>query len=260
MYRISDSNTDASTDDTDSNNDRGRDDQGAASMEGLQRLYSVFLPPHLKLNEYSREKRQKISRRPAVYTRDSRTTAWRRDVAQKKAAKACGTLDAFVQRKVSSIRLRSKERTSLSYKRQRSPSPLELEDDSVEELEVLEVRGDVRASEAPDPEMLSQSPADLAPDQIAPDPEMLSQSPADLAPDQIAPVSESINDAIDEITAQLAAFCFEQLEKSVTSDDALDLNADATTFTNEFRVRCYTARRPNHIFNACYSDRFKYLR
>lgn len=77
------------------------------------------------------------------------------------------------------------------------------------------------------------------------DPEMLLQSPADLAPDQIAPVSESINDAIDEITAQLAAFCFKQLEKSVTSDDALDLNADITTFTNEFWVRCYTARRPN---------------
>lgn len=118
MYHVSDSNTDTSTEDTDSSNGRGRDDQGAASIEGLQRLYSVFLPPHLQLNEYSREKRQKMSRRPAVYTRDSWTTTWRRDVAQKKAAKGCGTLDAFVQRKVGSIRLRSKERTSLSYKQQ----------------------------------------------------------------------------------------------------------------------------------------------
>jgi hypothetical protein len=102
VYSLSDTNTDASTMDTDSSSGRGRDDQAAASMEGLQRLYSVFLPPHLQLNEARREKRQKVSKRSAVYTRDSRTTAWRRKVAQGKAAKGCTTLDGFIKRKVSS--------------------------------------------------------------------------------------------------------------------------------------------------------------
>lgn len=102
VYCLSDSDTDASNVDTDSSNCRGRDDQAAASMEGLQRLYSVFLPPHLQLNENSRGKRQKMTKRSAVYTKDSRTTAWRKNVAQKKAAKGSMTLDAFVQRKVGS--------------------------------------------------------------------------------------------------------------------------------------------------------------
>jgi hypothetical protein len=102
VYCLSDSNTgDASTIATDSSNGRERNNQVAASVEGLQRLYSVFLPPHLQLNEDSRGKRQKTSKRSAVYTGGSRTTAWRRNVAQRKAAEGCRTLDSFVQRKVS---------------------------------------------------------------------------------------------------------------------------------------------------------------
>jgi hypothetical protein len=107
VYSLSDDNSDASIIGTDSSNNRGRDDQVTAPVECLQRLYSAFLPSHLQLNEDRRleekhQKRQKVSKRSAVYTRDSRTTAWRRDVAQKKAAEGCSTLDAFVQRKVGS--------------------------------------------------------------------------------------------------------------------------------------------------------------
>jgi hypothetical protein len=43
-----------------------------------------------------------MTKRSAVYTKDSRTTAWRKNIAQKKAAKGSMTLDAFVQRKVGS--------------------------------------------------------------------------------------------------------------------------------------------------------------
>ena len=59
-----------------------------------------------------------------------------------------------------------------------------------------------------------------------------------------------IDDAIDQITAELAAFCFEQLERSVTSHDALDLNTDAITLEDEFRVRNHIARRP-HQYIQC---------
>jgi len=82
--------------DTDRSDDKGRDDQAVASMEGLQCLYSVFLPPHLQLNENSQKKRQKMSKRSAVYTQESQTTAWRRNMAQKKAAEGCIMLDALV--------------------------------------------------------------------------------------------------------------------------------------------------------------------
>jgi hypothetical protein len=102
VYCLLDTNTDTSTIDTDSSSDRGRDDQAAASMEGLQCLYSVFLSPHLQLNETRQEKRQKVSKRLAVYTRDSQTTAWQKNIAQRKVAEGCATLDAFVQRKVGS--------------------------------------------------------------------------------------------------------------------------------------------------------------
>jgi hypothetical protein len=72
-YSPSDNNSDGSTTDTDRKNGRERDDH---VVEGLQRLYSIFLPPHLQPKESTQEKRQKISNRPAVYTRNSRTTTW----------------------------------------------------------------------------------------------------------------------------------------------------------------------------------------
>lgn len=62
---------------------------------------------------------------------------------------------------------------------------------------------------------------------------LVAQSTADLASDQVA----SIDDAVDQITAELAAFCLEQLDRSLTSHDALDLNADASALQDELRVR-----------------------
>ena len=79
------------------------DGQAAAPVEELQdiqRLYSVFLPSHLQSKEMTREKCQKMRNRQSVYTGDSRTTAWRKNTAQKKAAEGYRTLDAFISRKV----------------------------------------------------------------------------------------------------------------------------------------------------------------
>jgi hypothetical protein len=59
------------------------------------------------------------------------------------------------------------------------------------------------------------------------------QATVDLTPDQAA----SIDDDIDYITAELAAFCFEQLERSVTLHDVLNLNADASILEDELQVR-----------------------
>ena len=73
----------------------------------------------------------------------------------------------------------------------------------------------------------------------------VAQEAVDLTPDPAALIDE----AIDQITAELAAFCFEQLERSVTSHDALDLNSDVNTIDNEFRVRIYIARRPHQYIH-----------
>jgi hypothetical protein len=52
----------------------------------------------------------------------------------------------------------------------------------------------------------------------------------------------SIDYAIDQLTAELAAFCFDQLEKSVTLRDGVDLNVNADALENEFQVSVYIAR------------------
>ena len=71
-------------------------------MVALQRLYAVFLPPHLRLSQETREKRRKIKNRPAIYTGYSRTTVYRRGLSREKAAQGCGKLEnfGFIQRKV----------------------------------------------------------------------------------------------------------------------------------------------------------------
>jgi hypothetical protein len=96
VYCPSDGDADAgqSAGDTD---DTGDNQAVASAAEGLQRLYAEILPEDLQLNQVNPQKKR---RRQAVYTRDSSTTAWRRKKAQKKAAEGCGTLDAFIQRKV----------------------------------------------------------------------------------------------------------------------------------------------------------------
>ena len=101
-YHPSDNNSDTSTTNTDSRNNRYGDNRG---VEGVQRLYSAFLPPHLQLKDSTRGKRRKLSNRPVVYTKDSLTTIWRRKTELRKAAEGCATLDLFIIRKVCSSRV-----------------------------------------------------------------------------------------------------------------------------------------------------------
>lgn len=87
----------------DSTDESEADDQTVTpveTLEGWQCLFSVFLPPHLQLKEKSRQKHQKISNRQPVYTGDLRMTAWWKNTMQRKAAKGCTMLDAFVLKKV----------------------------------------------------------------------------------------------------------------------------------------------------------------
>jgi len=81
---VLDDKSDASTIYIDSSNDSERNDEVEmveASVEALQHLYSVFLPPHLCLEANTRDKRCKIANRPPMYTGESQTTAWRRNTA-----------------------------------------------------------------------------------------------------------------------------------------------------------------------------------
>ncbi len=70
-------------------------------------------------------------------------------------------------------------------------------------------------------------------------PRTVVQPAADLA---VPSLDASINDAIDQLIAELTAFCLDQLKKSVTSSDGVDLNADADVLENEFKVSVYIAR------------------
>jgi len=81
-----------------------------SSVEAIQRLYSVFLPPHLRLEEKGREKRQKVTNRKLVYSGFSRTTMWRKETALRHAADGCKTLDAFVVRKVRLLSIKQWQR------------------------------------------------------------------------------------------------------------------------------------------------------
>ena len=102
---VLDSESEASTIYVDSSDDKESDDEVETvegSVEALQHLYSVFLPPHLRLEAKTRDKHGKISRRPPINTGESQTTAWRRNAAQRNVAKGCASLNGFVVRKVSS--------------------------------------------------------------------------------------------------------------------------------------------------------------
>jgi len=71
-----------------------------SSVEAIQQLYSVFLPPHLRLEDKGREKCQRTENRKAVYSGDSWMTMWRKKTALKHAAEGSRTLDSFVVIKV----------------------------------------------------------------------------------------------------------------------------------------------------------------
>lgn len=99
-YCIVDDSTSESNMDVDSSDEKEKEKEARNSVAALQHLYGVFLPRQLQLDGHTREKRRKTRNRPPVYTRDSRTTVWRRSVAQKKAAQGCAKLDGFIERKV----------------------------------------------------------------------------------------------------------------------------------------------------------------
>ena len=99
-YCIVDDGTSESATDVDSSDEKEKEKEAKTSVVALQRLYGVFLPRQLQLDDDTREKRRKTKNRPPVYTKESRTTGWRRSVAQKKAAQGCATLDGFIERKV----------------------------------------------------------------------------------------------------------------------------------------------------------------
>jgi hypothetical protein len=68
----------------------------------------------------------------------------------------------------------------------------------------------------------------------------VARSAADLA---VACPDASIDNAIDELITSLAAFCLDQLEKSVTTSDGVDLNADADALESELQVSVCVPRR-----------------
>ncbi len=238
---------DESAADLDSSDDRGRASEVGTAVVELQRLYSVFLPSHLRPNEENREKRRKTKDRRAVYTRDSRMTLWRRGVAQKKAAQGCATLDGFIQRKVCKPRDPRSDASHRQLKRQRSPSPLE-EDPVAQEIEDLDADEASRASS--DIEILAQ-PANTGSDCAIPVPgstlarsigdlaaarpeEDVARSVVDIAPPHALP---SIEDPVDQLTADLAAFCFDQLERRLTLGDEDREMGGTDEFEGELRVR-----------------------
>jgi hypothetical protein len=149
-------------------------------------------------------------------------------------------LDGFVLKKVSSDEPDWARCSASHYQSQRQCSPSSLDsEESVVSLENLDAGTLDRAEHTAAGALQSAPSAPSQVEDLAEDRLVAQSAVADLAPDQAAP----IDDAIDHITAQLAAFCFEQIERSVTSRDALDLNADRTTVENEFQVRHCIARR-----------------
>ena len=85
--------------------DLGKDVESSAELEiqgveALQCIYSMFLPPHLRLKEEKQEKHWNSNNRKPVYSGDSRMSHWRRGTALKHAAEGCMMLDAFVVKMV----------------------------------------------------------------------------------------------------------------------------------------------------------------
>ena len=102
-YNVLDDDSDVAVINVDSDDDETSEEEVETSVDAVQRLYSVFLPPQLRLErleDNAREKRRKVANRRPVYTGTSRTTLWRKNATRKDAAQGCATLDTFVMRKV----------------------------------------------------------------------------------------------------------------------------------------------------------------
>jgi len=102
VYCVSDDSSDTSMISEEGSDDGEQGYGVGASVEALQHLYAMFLPPHLRLEAHPPEKLREITKQRVVYTGDSRTMRWRKKVALGHAAKECTTLDGFITRKVCS--------------------------------------------------------------------------------------------------------------------------------------------------------------
>jgi hypothetical protein len=132
-------------------------------------------------------------------------------------------------------------------KRQRSPSPI---DSDIEEIAAPVVCLEARAAAvrddtlpmqannatAPRPEeALAQSNADLAvPHRIEDAEAKLAQSAVNLA---MARQNNSIDDAIDQLVDQLAAFCLNKVEQNTRDGDDDDIDISVEQLEEEYRVR-----------------------
>ncbi|KAH9959355.1 hypothetical protein BC827DRAFT_1156355 [Russula dissimulans] len=233
VYSVSDNSSDISITSKEGSDNSGQETDVDASVEALQCLYAVFLPPHLCLEAHSREKHQKIKNRRSVYTGDSRQTNRRKNAAREHAAKGCTTLDAFVMRR----------------KRQRSPSP--------DEPEIEEIAPPLSHADSgqltPDLEEIappvvhfksgrSRMDLGLAPSAAAlrsgestkSVPVRVQDHTVDVQPHSI------IDNAIEQLAEQLAVFCFERLERStnpIGNVDSMNVDTDVDELADELRVR-----------------------
>jgi hypothetical protein len=266
-YHASNSDSDASIRVVGCSNEREIDDEVEASAEALQHLYAVFLPPHLCLKAKMGEKRCKVTNRPPRYIGNSWTTIWQKKTAQENAAKGCMTLDAFIVRKVCCQSQRSSLESDYGQKWQRSPSS----DDNVEEITgpVVNLEPGTVASAA---EIRESDPLEAALPLLTNDPtaarldeasiedalEVLAQQEANTAaPHPDAPIEgaeegldrsagdlaaahpdAAINDAITQLTDQLAAICFDHLERSLDLwSDGIGMHIDRNALEDELEVR-----------------------
>ena len=109
--------------------DAAHTEDSLESIASLQRLYAVFLPPHLKqqnlvssclcpyisiyLPVNSQAKKAKISNRSVVYWKDSHTSDWRKRKHWKGASKGCQKLDSFFSVSHQTQKLKTKWETDL---------------------------------------------------------------------------------------------------------------------------------------------------
>ena len=120
--------------DSDSSDDQGAVNRAAMSVVAMQRIYSVFLPPHLRpkdLEAKPREKRSKAANKRAVYSLHSRTTIYRRKVKLRKAAKGSEPLETYgfvLQKKVGSLSQMIPKAKYLIANRRDSAAPHRLEE------------------------------------------------------------------------------------------------------------------------------------
>ena len=226
---ITDTTTGSETCDED---ERSDNEASSGPIEAVQRLYAVFLPPHLRLEESTRHKRQKLANRSAVYRGNSQTTKWRRRTEWAKAAEGCRTLDAFFMK----VRFLEVKVISLiahsNQKRKRSLSIEDL-DEPASQAACPEVRGSAAPS---DLESETAGQSTVYP-QASSQPrdrsgEALVQSMEDLAmyhPDS------AIDDAVDNLASELAAFCLKSLEGPEIEDRAESI-VDPEVFETELQV------------------------